>query len=553
MKKNLICLFLVLFLVSETFNSCIDDSDTSLVEPTRYTSQDIKSYADLFKVFWTVMDQQYNYFYEQKRRDGMDWGAIYKEYYPKFAALKSYNAVGVSDAEIQADAQKARDYFTRIIDPIIDRHFYVRIRVPYSNNGIINSFVFSGGMSQKKSNTYPFDAKYEYMKDKLQDGYVSSDKFLLAGYLKSNPSIYYITFEGFSLSSKFKINLENKYLSPDPGNELLLTQADIENSSELNAISDVNKREQVKNFTIGILNQWNSFPNSAEMKSFNNQISTFKSTEVLSDSFLALTQQLLTQSNNLVKYDNAVTYFPVLSPETIPYLQWFIGQMGNHVQYGYNLAQFQAAAGKILSNAPFYKKFLNPLHNGDIKKIIIDLRSNGGGAVVDARFFTDRFITQNAVSFYQRTKEGSGRFSYTPWVPVHAIPHAFRIPNNIPIAVLTDGGSASMSEMSTLMLKSQGANVVTIGNYSAGATAGLGSSDDFNGGTRDIVAGGILEFYMPLMATKDLNGQVVEGIGLKPDIYVTPPSDEEEKQMVNSPKTFIDRVMEEAIKYISSK
>lgn len=40
------------------------------------------------------MDERYNYFYEQRRNDGLDWDAVYKEYYPKFAALKSYKKEG---------------------------------------------------------------------------------------------------------------------------------------------------------------------------------------------------------------------------------------------------------------------------------------------------------------------------------------------------------------------------------------------------------------------------------------------------------------------------
>ncbi|MBP2615539.1 S41 family peptidase [Chryseobacterium jejuense] len=553
MKKSIIYLGLALFSASVTFNSCMQDNDSSITEPTRYTSNDIKSYADLFKVFWTVMDQRYNYFYEQKGKDGMDWNAVYKEYYPKFAALKSYSGIGVSDAELQADAEKAREYFTEIINPIIDRHFYVKIKVPFSNSGISNTYTFYGGMNETRANIYPFDAKYGYMKDRLQDGAVLANNFLLAGNLKSNPDIYYFSFKSFALATNYKITLIDKYLSPDPGNSLVLTPSAIESSTQLNAISDINKRNEVKNFTINLLNEWNSFPNSNEMKSFNSQIGVFKSTEVLSDQFLDLTQQLLTKSNNLVKYNSAATYSSVLNSETLPYIQWFIQQMDNHVKYGYNLSQFQNAANKILTNASFYKKFLNPLHKGDIKKVIIDLRGNGGGNIVDARFFTDRFITKSTVAFYQRTKEGNGQFNYTPWVPVQTQSHLFGIPGNIPVVVLTDKGSASMSEMSTLMLKSQGTHAISMGDYSAGATAGLGGSDDFNGGTRDAIAGGILEFYMPLMATKNLNDEVIEGVGVKPDIYVTPPSDAEVAQMTNTPKTFADRVMEEAIKYLLTK
>ncbi|REC61654.1 peptidase S41 [Chryseobacterium pennae] len=560
MKKNIIYLGFVLLSASATFNSCMQDNDSSVTEPTRYTSNDVKSYADLFKVFWTVMDQRYNYFYEQKGKDGMDWNAIYKEYYPKFAALKSYNRIGVSDAELQADAEKASVYFTEIVNPIIDRHFYVKINVPFSNSGITNTYTFYGGMKEARANIYPFGAKYGYMKDRLNDAesrtYNYSDggsMTYLMGSLKSNPDIYYFSYSSFLLARSLKIDLADKYLSPGPGNSLVLTPAAIENSPQLNAIGDINKRNEVKNFTINILNEWNSFPNSNEMKSFNSQIGTFKSTEVLSDSFLDLIQQLLTKSKNLVKYNSTTTYSSVLNSETLPYIQWFMQEMDNHVKYGYNLSQFQTAADKILTSAPFYKKFLNPLHKGDIKKVIIDLRGNGGGNIVDARFFTDRFITKSTVAFYQRTKEGNGQFNYTPWVPVQAQSHMFGIPGNIPVAVLTDKGSASMSEMSTLMFKSQGTHAISIGDYSAGATAGLGGSDDFNGGTRDKVAGGILEFYMPLMATKTLNDEVIEGIGVKPDIYVTPPSDAEVAQMTSSPKTFTDRVMEEAIKYLLTK
>ena len=103
---------------------------------------------------------------------------------------------------------------------------------------------------------------------------------------------------------------------------------------------------------------------------------------------------------------------------------------------------------------------------------------------MDARFFTERFVTKPAVWGYQRTKEGNGQFNYTPWVPMQTNPNKFGIPSNIPIAILTDKGSYSMSEMSTMMIKTQGSQAVSIGDFSAGATAGLGSPDDFNGGTR---------------------------------------------------------------------
>ncbi|MDM1504188.1 peptidase S41, partial [Myroides marinus] len=125
------------------------------------------------------------------------------------------------------------------------------------------------------------------------------------------------------------------------------------------------------------------------------------------------------------------------------------------------------------------------------------------------------------------------------------------IPRDIPIAILTGENSGSMSEITTMMLTSQGNQVVSVGDYSAGATAGLGTVDDFNGGTRDEIAEGKLTFYMPLLAMKDADGVVVEGVGVKPNIYVTPPTDSELEEMTSP--YFVDRVVNEAMKYLSSK
>ena len=52
MKRNFIKIpvfALGLALSAMTLNSCVKDEETSITEPTRYTSSDVKSYADLLK------------------------------------------------------------------------------------------------------------------------------------------------------------------------------------------------------------------------------------------------------------------------------------------------------------------------------------------------------------------------------------------------------------------------------------------------------------------------------------------------------------------------
>ncbi len=531
-------------------NSCVQDSDIAMTEPERISPADIKSYADLFKTFWNVMDERYNYFYEQKRRDGMDWDAVYREYYPKFEALKTYDGSGTV-TEKKADMEKAKQYFTDIIDPIIDRHFFVSFIMFGLNTR------FYGGMKSKPENFYPFGEKYNAIQYQLINP--KSEQFFLenfstfgymTGKVKADPSITYLTYNLFFMSDVLKIDLRDQYLVPDTGNKLVLTENEIENSPLLSKIQNADLKKEIKDYSLSTLKQFNTFFNSTQVKAFNANIKDFKNTEVVSDTFVKTTQDLFTTAQQMgeeYKY-----YFgPLLTNESRPYMEWFAKRMTEHVEYGYGLPVFKKALQKVLSGAPFYREILNPLHKGEIKKLIIDLRGNGGGNVMDARFFVDRFITKKAIFSYQRTKEGNGRLNYTPWIPAETKPHQFGMPSDIPIVVLTDKGSVSMAEMTTLMLRSQGNQVVSIGDYSAGATAGLASADDFNGGIQG--GAGVMYLYMPLMAMKDADGNVIEGIGIKPNIYVSPPSDAEINAMKQSPETFVDRVMNEAVKYLSSK
>lgn len=554
-KLGLIGLSILSLSSLTVLNSCSTNDDITITDPRRFTADDVKSYEDLFTVFWKTMDQQYNYFYEQKEQGGMNWDAVYREYQPKFAALKTYGRPSEDDGQINEDYLTAKGYFEQIIDPFIDQHFNVKIQFPATNKNIIRTITFFGGMlNTEESTIYPFAQKYNYMQKKIdKDAFKSNTSSLgiIAGNLESNPDIFYLTFNQFAVTNSMKITLADNYLNPDPGNALLLTPEMISSNETLNKIQDVNMKKAIEEITLNILNDYNSYAESQVFKAYMSEVANFNSTEIVSNELKQSAQNALIAYNSLPRFTTTTPYGPYFNAITSEYVNEFVGLMNNHVSFGYNFPQLTSGITQVLTRGDFYQKFLNPLHNGDIKKIVIDLRANGGGAVVDARFISDRFITKETTFAYQRTREGNGRFNYTPWVEAKTKPHNFGIPANIPIAILTDKGSASMSEITTLMLKSQGNQVVSIGDYSAGATAGLGGTDDFNGGTRDAIAGGKLTFYMPLLAMKDADGLVVEGVGIKPNIYVAPLTVDELQEIVSP--TFEDPVLNEAINYLISK
>ncbi|HIB8181824.1 TPA: S41 family peptidase [Elizabethkingia anophelis] len=553
MKRNFIKIpVLALGLTASLFifNSCVTEDEVSVTEPNRYTRNDVKSYGDYFKLFWTIMDERYNYFYEQKRNDGMDWDAIYKEYYPKFAALKSFNKEGFTPQEIESDAQKALEYLKAIIAPIIDRHFAMSTLLPNDKEYLLR------GDRGNIGNVYPFDDKLASIKTKLIPNsilsYNSTNLKFLAGNLISNPDVYYLTGSDFAFSSLI-MNPADQYLVR--GTAEFLTAEEIMNNPELNAIQDVKERDEMRDFALDMVDQYNTFLNSDDIRILNQELKTFKSTEVVSDAFVSAAENLYENYNDLPEYDE-LSFLLKTTENNKDFLAWFMKRIEIHLNKGYNFDQFSNDIPSISKNSKFYQKLFNPLHRGEIKKLIIDLRDNGGGLVLDFKNFVERFVTKNTIYAYQRTKEGTGRFNYTPWVPVEAKKHKFGMPSNIPIAILTDRNSVSMSELSTLMLKSQGSQVVSVGDYSAGGTAGLTTSlDNYNGGINNYSnktsVAGLFAFYVPVLATKDMNQQVIEGIGVKPDIYVTPPTDQELQTMKNSPQTFVDRVMAEAIKYLS--
>ncbi|WP_289481483.1 hypothetical protein, partial [Klebsiella pneumoniae] len=76
--------------------------------------------------------------------------------------------------EKKADMEKAKQYFTDIIDPIIDRHFFVSFIMFGLNTR------FYGGMKSKPENFYPFGEKYNAIQYQLINP--KSEQFFLENF-----------------------------------------------------------------------------------------------------------------------------------------------------------------------------------------------------------------------------------------------------------------------------------------------------------------------------------------------------------------------------------
>ena len=198
----------------------------------------------------------------------------------------------------------------------------------------------------------------------------------------------------------------------------------------------------------------------------------------------------------------------------------------------------------------YRRLFLEPLAKGEIKKLILDFRGNGGGSVIDTRLLTDYLITQSAVYAYVRKKEDNNPYSYTPWIPQKITVTPKSLGRNIPTAILLDNYSASMSEVTTLILKSQGDHVKTIGRNSYGAQAMLTSDNEAsNGGWIGNVTG-YLYFYMPFSLTKDAQGNLLESVGITPDYLLDEMTQEEKEKLYQNDASAVDRGLKKAMEVL---
>lgn len=177
----------------------------------------------------------------------------------------------------------------------------------------------------------------------------------------------------------------------------------------------------------------------------------------------------------------------------------------------------------------------------NVKGIIIDLRDNPGGYIKDLQIILGKLVSEEHVWCYIRGKNGYGRYDYSPWTPEIIKPMEHKRLLDVPIVVLADMYSASMSEIIVLAVRSL-PNSCFIGERTYGANGCIYTNFEmfYSGYFKNDV----YETYTSMTTMKDLNGVNHEGIGISPDIEV--PYDAE------GLAAGIDRQLDKAVEYIRS-
>lgn len=204
-----------------------------------------------------------------------------------------------------------------------------------------------------------------------------------------------------------------------------------------------------------------------------------------------------------------------------------------------------------------YQNFFNLIETvPDLKGIVIDTRSNGGGSIDDLFFILSPLISKEITFGYTRSKNGMGRLDYTPWSPMTLYP-ANRSANeyasyitelqikrnieNIPIVALADLYSGSMAEITPMAICAL-PNGCLIGERTWGGHGSL--NDNFNDSYAGTFENDAFRVQTSTSETKNMDGTIYEGIGLTPDIEAL----YNETEFLNGN----DMQLERAIQYINT-
>ena len=574
-KGGMRCLFAFLLATTTTgmsLTSCVADNDANEKSISDYSDTDVKSYGDLFQVFWNVMNQRYCTLNEQSSVSSQTWDQVYKEYKPKFDALKTFQHTSAfTQQEIQEDNAKAKQYFQEIINKIIDQHFYVKITLPVSHSSM--ETVRFNSTLRNKTEYFPLNAHWNHTRDQLNldgtaFGEITSDGFcIMGGYLKEQPGTYYLGFNKFALYENCFHEYQKTYL---PGNAASTYHLDASTiSAKAKAlIADDGKREKAEQQAAQLLADMDSYLASDDaakacekMAAYSNQGDYSGLYALASQAYevapgllklLPITAEASGMGEQIrQKLQGDARYQQLLSASG--FANWYCQALADYLWHERELYAYWSDLKFTYNHLcveGYRRLFLEPLAKGEIKKLILDFRGNGGGSVIDTRLLTDYLITQTAVYAYVRKKEDNNPYSYTPWIPQKITVTPKSLGRNIPTAILLDNYSASMSEVTTLILKSQGDHVKTIGRNSYGAQAMLTSDNEAsNGGWIGNVTS-YLYFYMPFSLTKDAQGNLLESVGITPDYLLDEMTGEEKEKLYQNDPTAVDRGLKKAMEVL---
>ena len=516
MKRNKFSFFNFQFsilLCALALSSCRPQSDDLL----SYGQNDEQAYYDAnhsfageFKAFWMAMNENYG-IWDFEESFGTDWDAVYSTYLPKFEELDKRQAQ-VTDAELMA-------LYKQITDTLHDGHMTLQVKNLHTGKYItlsphIDRVARERGTRQnEESMNITTLAKYQTTEvpttyRTLDYDAASSDDIIIE-HLDS--TVHRVNRAAIAYIAKV-----DAAGGPDEMNNVVY-----ESAKELKATTD-----SMMNFFLMPRSQLLAFV--AIMRPlFNDLCAKYALTSQQIGAEMIPIEEML--GEDMVK-----TIRFALFDGNIAYLRLGGCGLTGHMHPAYKqkpipgsmYESYHLAVERVWHH--WFDTIQNLHKSGDLGGVIIDVRNNGGGYVLDYQYLLGALLPSGGWnSHLLRVKDGIGRLDFGPITPfeVPTYEGEHEVVNDRPIVVLANTNSVSMAENTTYGVKAQ-PNGCFIGTRTFGGLSALNPdpeaySQTYSGafgvnGTTPIW--GYIPKYVCLYPNKNGEYGVVEGYGFEPDI-----------------------------------
>ena len=434
-----------------------------------------------FKAVWTALNCNYG-IWDHEAKFGLDWDAVYRKYLPKMQELdkRDKKTNPVTDDEFM-------ELYKEIVSPLHDGHFYLQIKNVYTRN------YFTINPSTIRNASRP---DYD-IKSVPRSGYYFTDA---AG------------------ENKFEDYL-GVYVHPAlyAQNEIDMALTKIMSSiEELEAIENrtahqdylldcyQEARQDLSNFRI---------TTEEDINYYNNILTTkYQNLDITLNPFDIDLYNLLDFRYAIL--NDGIVYLSLSSFRLSPYL---MGTLSGSPCSDY----YSWAVHEVWSQ--WFNK-IQDLHNSDrLKGVIIDVRCNRGGYTSDYQYVLGALLPEGGHHVASlRSKAGIGRYDYSPLGP--RIDKTLSMEHEVitePVVVLANCNSASMSEITCLGAK-QMENGRVIGTQTWGAISSIVNEPSnysfYYAGIVGVKSTTSFYAYIPTGVTVTYDGEILEGVGITPDI-----------------------------------
>lgn len=440
------------------------------------------SFVGEFEVFWNGMNTNYA-LWDYELENGLDWDNVYQKYYPKFAELDEKDTV--TDEELG-------NLLNEIVKPLHDGHLVIKLKNRHTGNYVTAS------------------PAHLRVGDEREEEYTATENFL--------PSLKYYQDKGKILEMRSAstnvigqlIGIWVAYIKEQITGLKLKTDRTQDEEERLNAFqSAYNDLYQI--VKTDNLNAYNSFAIRYEW---------------LHIPYL--------EPINLNLYEHSLDITYALLEGNIAYLSFNHFRLTAYLDPGFCKELFGQPTGltklAVESVQNIWYSWFSAIQElkkaGNLGGVIIDVRSNGGGMLNDYQYVLGALLPSGGHHMADaRFKRGLGRFDYSPIMP-QTMPTMEAEHETVtePIVVLCNCSSVSMAEMTSMGAKVL-ENGTLIGTRTWGGFSALSSNENYSNNYAGYV--GIQNVtpvfcYIPQEVTFSiLDGKIVEGHGVEPDIEVS--------------------------------